>query len=63
MISGEDFLLGWIKLHKDAENAPWAVKEHDYDKREYVYMLCEYETENYTLISKKEISRQEMDRM
>ena len=182
MISGEDFLLGWIKLHKDAENAPWAVKEHDlpkghwrrvidphgeafcviitekfvigvktgrvlfldkntkkrldpimgfhnlvtgdvkadeselavleqgkhfhvislktfevvkkvslprtfyasdtyctysedgktlavpmekydYDKRGYVYMLCEYETENYTLISKKEISRQEMDRM
>lgn len=39
------------------------MEKYDYDKREYVYMLCEYETENHTLISKKEISRQEMDRM
>ena len=28
--------------------------KYDYDKRDYVFMHCEYETENYTLISKKE---------
>ena len=37
------------------------VMKYDYDKREYVHMRCEYETENYTLVSKKEISREEMD--
>ena len=31
-MSGEDFLLGLMQLHKEAENAPWAIKEHDLPK-------------------------------
>lgn len=37
------------------------VSKYDYDKRQYVYLRCEYETKDYTLISKTEITRDEVD--
>ncbi|MBO4449457.1 MAG: hypothetical protein J5777_02635 [Clostridiales bacterium] len=37
------------------------VSKYDYDKRQYVYLRCEYETEGYTLLSKTEITRKEVD--
>ena len=30
--SGEDLLLGLYKIHKEAAEAPWALKEHDLPK-------------------------------
>ena len=35
--------------------------KYDNKKGEYVYLHCEYETENYTLISMKEVAMQEVD--
>ena len=46
---------------EDGKTLTVPVMKYDNDKREYVHMMCEYETENYTLISRKEVSRQEMD--
>lgn len=37
------------------------VSKYDYDKRQYVYLRCEYETKDYTLVSKTEIDREEVD--
>ena len=37
------------------------VSKYDYDKRQYVYLRCEYETKDYTLVSKTEIDRKEVD--
>ena len=37
------------------------ISKYDYDKREYVYCRCEYETTNYTLVSKTDIKREEVD--
>ena len=36
--------------------------KYDYDKQQYIYYKCEYETENYSLLSKTEIKREEVDR-
>lgn len=37
------------------------VQLYDYDIRQYRYFRCEYETENYTLLSKTEVKREEVD--
>lgn len=37
------------------------VQLYDYDIRQYKYFMCEYETENYTLLKKTEIKREEVD--
>ncbi len=37
------------------------VSKYDYDASGYVYYRCEYETTGYTLISKTEITREEVD--
>lgn len=37
------------------------ISKYDYDKRQYRYCRCEYETEGYTLLSQTEISRREVD--
>ena len=34
--------------------------KYDNNKSKYVYMHCEYETENYTLINKKEVTLEEV---
>lgn len=47
---------------EDGKTLTVPITKYDNDKREYVHMHCEYETENYTLISKKEVSFKEMDR-
>jgi len=31
-MNGEDFLLGMMNIHKKAEDAPGAIKEHDLPK-------------------------------
>lgn len=46
---------------EDGSTLTVPVMKYDYDKSKYVYMHCEYETENYTLISKKEVAFQEVD--
>ena len=46
---------------EDGSTLTVPIMKYDNDKSEYVYMHCEYETENYTLINKKAITRQEMD--
>lgn len=38
------------------------VQLYDYNDRCYRYFRCEYETENYTLVSKTEIKRENFDR-
>lgn len=47
---------------EDGRTLTVPIMKYDYDKREYVHMMCEYETENYTLVSKKEVSLKEMDK-
>ena len=37
------------------------ISKYDYDRREYIYYRCEYETTDYTLVSKTEITREEVD--
>ena len=37
------------------------IEKYDYDKRQYRYCRCEYETEGYTLLNQTDISRQEVD--
>ena len=37
------------------------VQNYDYDKRDYIHYLCEYETTNYTLVKKAVITRKEVD--
>ena len=38
------------------------VQNYDYDKRDYIHYLCEYETTNYTLVKKTVITREEVDK-
>ena len=45
----------------DGKTLTVPVSKYDYDKRQYVYLRCEYETKDYTLISKTEITRDEVD--
>lgn len=37
------------------------ISKYDYDQRKYIYYRCEYETTGYTLVSKTEIKREEVD--
>ena len=39
------------------------AQKYDNGKRQYVYFRCEYETEEYSLLNKTEIKREEMDRI
>ena len=46
---------------EDGRTLTVPIMKYDSDKGEYVYFHCEYETENYTLICKKEVAMQEVD--
>ena len=37
------------------------ISKYDYEKGKYIYFRCEYETKDYTLVSKTEITREEAD--
>ena len=37
------------------------ISKYDYDRREYIHYRCEYETTDYTLVNKTEITREEVD--
>ena len=39
------------------------AQTYDYDLGNYIFIRCEYETENYTLVSKTEIPLKEKDRI
>ncbi|MBP0974085.1 MAG: hypothetical protein J5851_09300 [Oscillospiraceae bacterium] len=39
------------------------VQKYDYDNGRYIFLRCEYETENYTLVSSEEVPFEETDRL
>lgn len=39
------------------------VQKYDYDNGRYIFLRCEYETENYTLVDSHEIPYEETDRL
>ena len=53
---------GYCTYSDDGKILTVPIEKYDYDKRQYKYCRCEYETEGYTLLSQTEISRLEVDR-
>lgn len=58
LYSGDDFCT----YSDDGKTLTIPASKYDYDKQQYLYYKCEYETENYSLLSKTEIKREEVDR-